>query len=207
MRRTLHPHHRGPGSEVSNVAVFMDKKTASKKVLPQAEVTPTMALVDPVIQSKMPPGLTASTGLDALAHAVEGVGGFKRNPMLTAWGLEIIDRIFKYLPRAVADGSDLEARENMAMAATFGILVGSYAGFLWGISEWTQEEWKQRRVEDPFMIAIAALACKVDMIGYHPFYNTDPDSDRWRTYAKDIERHKKNLHKVCKLLPVPHLLP
>lgn len=123
------PTTAGTGSEVSNVAVVMDEKTGIKKVLPQAEVTPTMALVDPVIQSKMPPGLTASTGLDALAHAVEGVGGFKRNPMLTAWGLEIMDRIFKYLPRAVANGSDLEARENMAMAATFGILVGSYAGF------------------------------------------------------------------------------
>ncbi len=123
------PTTAGTGSEVSNVAVVMDDKTGIKKALPQAEVTPTMALVDPVIQSRMPPGLTASTGLDALAHAVEGIGGFKRNPMLTAWGLEIVDRIFTYLPRAVADGSDLEARENMAMAATFGILVGSYAGF------------------------------------------------------------------------------
>ena len=123
------PTTAGTGSEVSNVAVVMDEKTGIKKALPQAEVTPTMAIVDPVIQSKMPPGLTASTGLDALAHAIEGIGGFKRNPMLTAWGLEIVDRVFKYLPKAVADGSDLEARENMAMAATFGILVGSYAGF------------------------------------------------------------------------------
>lgn len=123
------PTTAGTGSEVSNVAVVMDEKTGIKKALPQAEVTPTMALVDPVLHTMMPPGLTASTGLDALAHAIEGIGGMKRNPMLTAWGLECVERIFKYLPRAIANGWDLEARENMAMAATFGILVGSYGVF------------------------------------------------------------------------------
>lgn len=123
------PTTAGTGSEVSNVAVVYDEKNGVKKALPQAEVTPTAAIVDPLLHVKMPPGLTAATGLDALAHAIEGIGGFKRNPMLTAWGLEICARIFKYLPRAIADGADLEARENMAMSATFAILVGSYAGF------------------------------------------------------------------------------
>lgn len=123
------PTTAGTGSEVSPIAVVYDEASGVKKALPQQENVPKAALIDPLLHVKMPPGLTASTGMDALAHAIEGIGGFTRNPMLTAWGFTVCDLIFKYLPRAIADGGDLEAREKMAMAATFGIMVGAYGGF------------------------------------------------------------------------------
>ena len=123
------PTTAGTGSEVSPIAVVYDEKAGVKKALPQHENVPKVAIVDPLLHVKMPPGLTASTGMDALSHAIEGVGGVARNPMLTAWGLTVIDMIFTYLPRAIADGTDLEAREKMALAATFGILVGCYGAF------------------------------------------------------------------------------
>ena len=123
------PTTAGTGSEVSPIAVVFDEEAGVKKVLPQHENVPRAALVDPLLHVKMPPGLTASTGLDALSHTIEGIGGIARNPMMTAWGMTIINMIFTYLPKAVADGSDLEAREKMALAATFGILVGCYGAF------------------------------------------------------------------------------
>lgn len=123
------PTTAGTGSEVSPVAVVYDEQAGVKKVLPQHENVPKVAIVDPLLHVKMPPSLTASTGMDALAHAIEGMGGAARNPMLTAWGLTIVDMIFNYLPKAIANGNDLEAREKMAMAATFGILVGCYGAF------------------------------------------------------------------------------
>ena len=123
------PTTAGTGSEVSPVAVVYDVEAGVKKALPQEENTPTVAIVDPLLHVGMPPKLTAATGWDALAHAIEGIGGYKRNPLLTAWGLTVCDLVYKFLPRAVADGKDLEAREGMAMAATFGIIVGSGGGF------------------------------------------------------------------------------
>ena len=123
------PTTAGTGSEVSPVAVVYDEKAGVKKSLPQAENVPKAALIDPLLHVKMPPGLTASTGMDALAHAIEGIGGFARNPMLTSWGFTVAEMIFEYLPRAIACGTDIEAREKMAMAATFGIMVGAYGGF------------------------------------------------------------------------------
>jgi alcohol dehydrogenase len=123
------PTTAGTGSEVSPIAVVYDERAGVKKALPQHENVPKAAIVDPLLHVKMPPGLTASTGMDALAHAIEGIGGVARNPMMTSWGLTVCEMIFKYLPRAVADGSDLEAREKMAMAATFGIMVGAYGAF------------------------------------------------------------------------------
>ncbi|MDA8141639.1 MAG: iron-containing alcohol dehydrogenase [Desulfobacteraceae bacterium] len=123
------PTTAGTGSEVSPVAVIYDERDGVKKALPQIENVPRTAIVDPLLHLKMPPGLTASSGLDALAHAIEGIGGYTRNPMLTAWGLKVCELIFSNLPIAVADGSNLEARSNMAMAATFAIMVGAYGGF------------------------------------------------------------------------------
>jgi len=123
------PTTAGTGSEVSPIAVVFDEDAGVKKVLPQHENVPKAALVDPLLHVKMPPGLTASTGLDALSHTIEGIGGINRNPMLTAWGMTVLDMIFTWLPKAVADGSNLEAREKMALAATFGIMVGCYGGF------------------------------------------------------------------------------
>lgn len=123
------PTTAGTGSEVSPVAVVYDEKAGVKKALPQAENVPKAALIDPLLHVKMPPGLTAATGMDALAHAIEGIGGFSRNPMLTSWGFTVCEMIFEYLPRAIACGTDIEAREKMAMAATFGIMVGAYGGF------------------------------------------------------------------------------
>jgi len=123
------PTTAGTGSEVSPIAVVYDEKAGVKRALPQPENVPKVAIIDPLLHVKMPPGLTAATGMDALCHAIEGVGGFLRNPMLTPWGLTVCDLIFKHLPRAIADGQDLEAREKMAMAATFGIMVGAYGGF------------------------------------------------------------------------------
>ena len=71
----------------------------------------------------MPPKLTASTGLDALAHAIESYMGTLTNEFIQFQAEKAIDEIFEYLPRAVENGQDMEARKKMAVAA-------SVAGYL-----------------------------------------------------------------------------
>lgn len=74
------------------------------------------------------------------------------------------------------------------------IVLGSYNGFLYGISRWSRAELERKRKEHPFMIAIAEFAKEVDVIGYHPFYNTDPEADEINTYDADIRRFMEFCH-------------
>ncbi|MEG1683507.1 MAG: iron-containing alcohol dehydrogenase, partial [Oscillospiraceae bacterium] len=81
------------------------------------------AILDPKLMIGMPPKLTAFTGLDALTHAVEGYTGTLTNGYVQFFAEKTMDTIAQYLPRAVADGKDLEARGKMAVAS-------NVAGFL-----------------------------------------------------------------------------
>lgn len=116
------PTTSGTGSEVSFVAVITDTTTNMKQSIVSQYLYPTIALVDPALSSKMPPGLTAATGMDALAHAIESNLTSFTSPMSSCFSEKVIELIFKYLPRATKKGNDLEARENMALAASLGMM-------------------------------------------------------------------------------------
>ncbi|MCE1695110.1 iron-containing alcohol dehydrogenase, partial [Enterobacter hormaechei] len=79
-------------------------------------VTPILSVNDPVFMAGMPKGLTAATGMDALTHAIEAYVSTAANPITDACALKAVTMISHYLRRAVADGNDMEARENMAYA-------------------------------------------------------------------------------------------
>jgi len=112
------PTTSGTGAEVTWGIVLTDTEEQRKMGLGSRENVADIAIVDPAMVVDMPPQLTADTGLDALTHAVEGY--------TCAWHTDLTDGlciiaarlVFEYLPRAVADGSDMEARERMHNAAT-----------------------------------------------------------------------------------------
>ncbi len=112
------PTTSGTGSE-STWAVVLTHTGEQRKLSTGApECTPDLAIVDPVFAAHMPPRLTADTGLDALTHAVEGYTSSWHNDFADGLCLKAIQLIFAYLPRAYADGGDMEAREKMHNAAT-----------------------------------------------------------------------------------------
>ena len=78
---------------------------------------PDVAVIDPEFTLSAPPGVTAATGMDALAHAVESYTSRKRNPLTDLYALSAIRRIFQYLPAAYQNGQDRTARQEMALAA------------------------------------------------------------------------------------------
>ncbi|MCX7682832.1 MAG: iron-containing alcohol dehydrogenase [Anaerolineae bacterium] len=112
------PTTSGTGSEATMGIVLTDREERRKMGLGNREAVPDIAIVDPCMAAGMSPQLTADTGLDALAHAIEGY--------TCAWHTDFADGlcfnaarlIFRYLPAAVANGADLEARERMHNAAT-----------------------------------------------------------------------------------------
>jgi len=110
------PTTAGTGSEVSQFAVFtFDNK---KKTCSSPNIIPDIALVDPMLTISMPPNITAGSGMDALAHAVESVISTEATPLTDAFAFLAIRLVFKYLRRAFFKPNDIEARYYMSLAAT-----------------------------------------------------------------------------------------
>jgi alcohol dehydrogenase class IV len=114
------PTTSGTGSEATWGIVLTDTEEQRKMGLGNRENAPDIAIVDPEMAAGMPPGLTADTGLDALTHAVEGYTCTWHTDLTDGLCLTAARLVFEYLPRAVADGADMEARERMHNAATCG---------------------------------------------------------------------------------------
>jgi alcohol dehydrogenase class IV len=112
------PTTAGTGSEVTNVAVVKNERTGTKAYVLDPLVAPDLAILDPVLIVGLPPRMTAATGLDALTHAVEAYTGRASNAMSDAQALHAIRLVAKWLPRAVAEGTNIEARSQMQTAAT-----------------------------------------------------------------------------------------
>jgi hypothetical protein len=122
------PTTSGTGSECTSVAVVHDVEAARKIPLAHDELLPDYAVLVPEFTVSMPPWLTAGTGLDALAHAVDAVCVVSAYEFTDALALEAIRMIFKYLPRAYRNGRDREARYRMLMAASMaGIAFGHHS--------------------------------------------------------------------------------
>ncbi|HEY7631647.1 MAG TPA: bifunctional acetaldehyde-CoA/alcohol dehydrogenase [Thermoleophilaceae bacterium] len=119
------PTTAGTGSEVSPAAVITVGQR--KATLVDYSLVPDMAIVDPNLTLSMPPAMTADTGIDALTHAIEAFVSIFASPYTDAFCLQAINLILNALPRAYADGSDLEARTDMANAATIAGLAFSNA--------------------------------------------------------------------------------
>jgi acyl-CoA reductase-like NAD-dependent aldehyde dehydrogenase/alcohol dehydrogenase class IV len=112
------PTTAGTGSEVTNAAVIKNKNVDRKVYIMDYNIYPQVGILDPKLTVGLPPGLTASTAMDALTHAVEAVTSIRANPVCDAHGLHAIRLIRENLPKVMADGADLAARGNLQAAAT-----------------------------------------------------------------------------------------
>ena len=111
------PTTSGTGSEVTPVSVLTDTSLGLKSSVVHPCLFPKLAIIDPELTISMPPALTAITGLDALAHALEGFWSINNQPICDALSLAACRKIFQYLPIAFSNGSDLRARTEMCEAS------------------------------------------------------------------------------------------
>lgn len=110
----------GTASEMTFFCVITNTDTQVKMPVAGSQVTPTVAINDPLLMVGLPPALTAATGMDALTHAVEAYVSVIATPVTDACALQAIELIAKWLRKAVANGSDVEARAQMAYAEYLG---------------------------------------------------------------------------------------
>ena len=114
---TAIPTTAGTGSEATQFTIINDTKKDVKMLLKGTVLIPQLAVVDPRFTLSVPPKITASTGLDAFTHAAEAYTSRRANSLSDTFALSAIKRIVKYLPAAYQNGSDVKAREEMAIGA------------------------------------------------------------------------------------------
>jgi alcohol dehydrogenase class IV len=114
------PTTAGTGSEVGRAAVIVDPIEHNKKIIFHPEMQPNLVIADPQLTLGLPPGLTAATGMDALAHCFEAYCAPAYHPMADGIALEGMRLISENLLRAFRDGHDEEARTHLLMAASMG---------------------------------------------------------------------------------------
>jgi alcohol dehydrogenase class IV len=114
------PTTAGTGSEAGTRALVTDPVSFAKLAVQSDHMLADLAAIDPALTLSMPAAITAATGVDALTHCVEAFTNKKAHPTIDVYALEGIRLVGKWLPRAIADGQNLEARAGMALASLYG---------------------------------------------------------------------------------------
>ena len=114
------PTTAGTGSEVGRASVITDEEAHVKRIIFHARMLPAVVILDPELTLGLPPKLSAATGMDALSHNVEAYCSPFFHPMATGIALEGIRLIKDWLPVAVRDGANLEARLQLLVASSMG---------------------------------------------------------------------------------------
>jgi alcohol dehydrogenase class IV len=114
------PTNAGTGSEVGRAGVISNSVTHEKKIIFHPKIMPTIVICDPELTVGMPAAITAGTGMDAFAHCLEAYCSPHYHPMSQGIAVEGMRLVKEYLPRAFADGNDIEARAHMMSAAAMG---------------------------------------------------------------------------------------
>jgi alcohol dehydrogenase class IV len=114
------PTTAGTGSEVGRAGVILNQETHQKKIIFHPQMMPRIVILDAELTVGLPRGVTAATGIDALVHCFEAFCAPGFHPLADGVALEGMRLIHRYLPRACADGKDIEARAQMLAAASMG---------------------------------------------------------------------------------------
>ena len=114
------PTTAGTGSEVGRAAVILNETTHEKKIIFHPQMLPAIVISDPELTVGLPRNITAATGMDAFVHCFEAFCARGFHPLADGVALEGMRLIARFLPRACADGRDIEARANMLAAASMG---------------------------------------------------------------------------------------
>lgn len=122
------PTTAGTGSEVTLAAVVSDPVTHKKYSILDPKLTPLMAALDGALMTGLPPHITSATGMDALTHAVEAYISSNALPDTDGHAIAAVRLIMENLPTAVNNGTDIDARQNMAQASYYAGLAFTKAG-------------------------------------------------------------------------------
>ncbi|MGA3353297.1 MAG: iron-containing alcohol dehydrogenase [Acidimicrobiales bacterium] len=175
------PTTAGTGSEVTSNAVLASPADGCKASLRSPSMLPTLALVDPLLTLSCPPGVTASSGLDALTQCLEPFVSVRANPMTDALAREGLRRAAAGLRPSHADGSDVRARTEMALCSLLGglALANAKLGAVHGLAAVIGG-----MVEVPHGVACAALLVPTIEVNVAALRSREPASQALGKYRE-----------------------
>lgn len=166
----------GTGTEMDPWTVITNEETNEKIGFGCSLTFPTISVVDPELMLSIPPAFTAYQGFDAFFHAAEGYIASIASPISDLYALEAVRLLYKYLPVAVKNGSDLKARSKVAWAATL-------AGMVESTSSCTSEH----SMEHAMSAYYPKLPHGAGLIAISEAYFTTFKNDRMKRYMKMFE--------------------
>ena len=181
----LAPTTSGTGSEVSPIFVITVGK--DKKFVNSPFFFSDISIVDPVLTISMPPLVTASTGLDALSHAIEGMMNTNASPLSDIFCLGGIELAGAYLRKAVADGEDLKARYHMSMASTISMMGMAMSGATYAHSV--------AYIVSKYKPTAHGLGCALGL-PYIMAYNVPVNSAKLARIAAALGEHTENMSEL-----------
>ncbi|MEY9966844.1 alcohol dehydrogenase class IV [Streptacidiphilus sp. MAP12-16] len=122
------PTTAGTGAETNGFGVIENRAAHCKIYLGHASAQPVVSILDPILTVGLPSAATAATGLDALVHGIESLTSRSRNPLSEAYAHQAVRLVYRWLPAAVTDGTDLEARAQLLLGAHLAGLALSISG-------------------------------------------------------------------------------
>lgn len=204
------PTTAGTGSEISTSAIVTDHELKLKVSVMSPSLAPTMSFVDPALMVGLPPHITASTGLDAFAHAMEGLMGgltpYCPSPMRDSFALTAIELVVKSLLTAIRDGKNIKARSDMSYAAFLSIM-GASSGLSMGhsvghaISEVTD-------IHNHGFLCVSILPSNVEFMAeilsdklprLGALFNIQADGKPAAEIGKEIKKAMKSFFRECGL--------
>jgi alcohol dehydrogenase len=111
------PTTAGTGAETNSFGVITDEAAGRKGYIGHPSLLPVATILDPELTVGLPPAATAATGIDAMTHSLESLLSANPNPFAESTAIGVIRTVVAWLPTAVADGTDLEARSQMLLAS------------------------------------------------------------------------------------------
>ncbi len=166
------PTTAGTGSEVGRAGVILNEQTHQKKIIFHPQMMPRIVISDPELTVGLPRAVTAATGMDAFVHCFEAFCAPGFHPLADGIALEGMRLIHRFLPRACADGRDIEARAQMLAAASMGATafqkgLGGVHAIAHPVGSWfNTHHGLTNAVILPYVVAFnrAAIAAKTEVI-------------------------------------------
>ena len=198
------PTTAGTGSETTLAAVIVDSATRHKYVINDFPLIPHYAVLDPSVTLSLPASVTASTGMDALTHAVEAYIGRSTTKETRAEALEAVSLIFSNLPQACRNGKDSEARRNMLKAAYLAgaAFTKSYVGYVHAVAhslggEYNVPHGLANAVLLPFVLEEYGSVCDAKLkklaIAAGAAQEDTPEDTAAKAFIKSIKQMKEEL--------------
>ncbi len=183
------PTTAGTGAESSPIAVIYNSEAKVKGDLLHPYLPADYAFLDPDFTLGLSPEMTAFTGFDALSHAIEAISSPGANSMIDGLAIQAIKLMRKYLPVAISDGRDLEARTQMLIASNMAIMAFAMSGLFYPIHNVAHAVGGQLRIPHGEAIAIL-IPIMMDNYPDHYFNRAEVLADAFGIKISKIDEEK-----------------